>query len=150
MGTAWGSAAGEGFRLILGAMEGNEMVGGTLGSPETVSGAAKGGILAVPPRREDCSAAGGERDVSTPGRNAGSAPLPTAGMEWWALIEVTFPWVPGGGGSEDGRSGGETEEDESGGRDVEEGGGWWCMLVWNGALTEPTPALVYNHTRLLE
>ena len=113
MGTARGSAAGEGFRLILGAMEGNEMVGGMLGSPETVSGAAKGGILAVPPRREDCGVADGGRDVSTPGGNAGGTPLHTAGMEWWALIEVTFPWVPGGGSE---------EEDESGGRDVEEGG----------------------------
>ena len=44
------------------------MVGGTLGSPETVSGATDEGKLAGPPSREDCwgAAAGGGRDVSTP------------------------------------------------------------------------------------
>ena len=42
--TAWG----DGFRLILGAMEGNEMVGGTLGSPETVCPAEGSIMLGAP------------------------------------------------------------------------------------------------------
>lgn len=65
VGTTCEGTVGEGFRLILGAMEGNDMVGGTLGSPETVSGATDEDKLAGPPSREDCW--GGGRDVSTPG-----------------------------------------------------------------------------------
>ena len=81
------------------------MVGGTLGSPETVSGVAEGGKTAVPPpRREDWGATCGAKD---PREKVGGTPLPTVGMEWWALIGI--PWVGGRNGGEDGGRG-EVEE----------------------------------------
>ena len=55
-------AAGEvGCRLILGAMEGNEMVGGALGSPDTVCPPIVGSVGA----RDD--AGGSEEEANTPG-----------------------------------------------------------------------------------